>query len=685
MNRYTSSSSLKWPNCPPHRRRGGGWYPESGGRFECSSGVTDGTTPYPCALLKRAALAILTAALTAAIAAPAQAQGVTTPHPGELYADGHTGRYLLDGPWWFRQDSAGVGLRRGYARASQSLSGWTEISVPYAWNATDETPASMRGSIGWYRKDFRLPHVPKGSNWIVRFESVNYRARVYLNGHLLGTHEGASIPFEFDLARYLKRGTNSLVVRADSHRNLETLPPLKTLSNGLPSGGWWNYGGILREVYLRRVGKVDMQEFLARPLLSCRSCSATILLQAKLRNMTSKPAKVSVRANVGSLRARLPSVTVGPHGVTQVATKVGMRSPRLWEPGSPYLYPVGAAAQVGGHTTAGWSAHIGIRSIRVNGSGRVLLNGLPVKLRGASFHEEDSTVGAALTPEMRAALWQQLRGLGPSLTRAHYPLHPWFLEQADRDGILVWDEIPMYQTPNSITAKSSVRSKALKYLAATVARDQNHPSVMTWSVGNEMPTRVGSGQQRYIRDAAKVLHIIDPTRLRALDYSGYPSALPSSTYHVLDALGVNCYFGWYPGPGGQIDDRAALGPFLDQVHRYYRSKALFVTEFGAEANRDGPFDEKGTYSFQRQLVEDHLALYDSRPFVNGAILWALRDFRVKPDWEGGNPKPMSPLNQKGLMDQFGKPKPAYLAARRMIAEVSSLQTSAASRHRRTNR
>jgi beta-galactosidase/beta-glucuronidase len=629
--------------------------------------------------LKRVVLAIFAAGVMAAWSAPAQAETVTTPSPGGLYASGHTDRYLLDGPWYFRLDRAGVGLRRGYARSAQSLSGWTQITVPYAWNATDMSPASMRGTIGWYRKDFRVPRASKDSSWIVRFESVNYRSLVYLNGHLIGRHEGGYIPFELDLSRYLKRGKNTLVVRADSRRNLETVPPLKITSTGNPSAGWWNYGGILREVYLRRVGKVDMQNFLARPLLSCRACAASVLLQATLRNMTSKKQKVTVRASVGSARGRFSSVVLPPHGIRDVATKVGIRNPRLWEPESPNLYQVSAAALVRGRSSAGWSAQVGIRSIRVNGSGRVLLNGLPVTLRGASFHEEDVTVGAALTPQMRAQIWQTLTGIDATMTRAHYPLHPWFLEQADRDGILVWEQVPMYQTPNSITAKARVRAKGLRYLTDLVARDQNHPSVLTWSVGNEMPTRVGSGQQRYIRDAASLLHRIDPTRLRALDYAGYPSALPSSTYHVLDALGVNCYFGWYPGPGGQIDDRAELSPFLDQVHRYYPTKALFVTEFGAEANRDGPFDEKGTYSFQRQLVEDHLAVYDSKPFVNGALVWALRDFRVRPEWDGGNPKPMSPLNQKGIADEFSKPKPAYAAVKRMFDEVDPLQRSGASR------
>jgi beta-glucuronidase len=402
-----------------------------------------------------------------------------------------------------------------------------------------------------------------------------------------------------------------------------------------------------------------------------------VLVRATLRNLTSKPQKVTMRASVGSLKARFSSIVLPPHAIREVATKVGVRSPRLWEPGSPQLYQVTAAALVGKHEASGWSTQIGIRSIRVNKSGRVLVNGLPIRLRGASFHEEQVSVGAALSPQQREEIWQELIGLGATFTRAHYPLHPWFLEHADRAGVMIWDEIPVYQLPNSVTAKSKVRAKALKYLADTVSRDQNHPSVLTWAIGNEMPSRVGGGQARYIHDAVHLLKKLDPTRLKALDYAGYPSALPSSTYHVLDALGVNCYFGWYPGPGGQIDDRAVLGPFLDQVHRYYPSKALFITEFGAESNRDGPFDEKGTYSFQRQLVEDHLATYDSRPFVNGALVWALRDFRVRPDWEGGNPKPMSPLNQKGLMDQFGKPKPAYAAAARMFAEVDPLERTTA--------
>jgi len=292
---------------------------------------------------------------------------VTTPSPGQLYLDGHTNRYLLDGPWEFRLGSSGP---------------WTPVTVPNAWNATDESPDSMRGAVGWYRKDFRLPSAAKHTRWIMRFESVNYRATVYLNGHVIAKHEGGYIPFEVDLAKASRKGVDHLMVRVDSRRDLTTLPPLKNLSNGLPSGGWWNYGGILREVYLRRVNRVDMTELLARPALPCRTCPATVLLRATLSNLTSHKQVVRMTAAVGSQPARFPKITLAPHETRDLATKVGIAHPRLWEPGAPQLYQVTAAALIGHREAAGWSTQIGIRSIRVSRQGRLLINGLPATLRG---------------------------------------------------------------------------------------------------------------------------------------------------------------------------------------------------------------------------------------------------------------------------------------------------------------
>jgi beta-glucuronidase len=122
---------------------------------------------------------------------------------------------------------------------------------------------------------------------------------------------------------------------------------------------------------------------------------------------------------------------------------------------------------------------------------------------------------------------------------------------------------------------------------------------------------------------------------------------------------VNDYFGWYAGPQGSIADLNGLAPYLERLHDDYAHQALFVTEFGAEANRAGPATEKGTYAFQQGFLTYHLNVFATKPFINGALVWILRDFRVKPGYDGGNPRPDSPWNEKGLIDPTGARKPAF--------------------------
>jgi beta-glucuronidase len=287
------------------------------------------------------------------------------------------------------------------------------------------------------------------------------------------------------------------------------------------------------------------------------------------------------------------------------------------------------------------------------------MNGLALNLRGASVHEQTPERGAALLPADYAREISLLRSLGADITRSHYPLSEAFLERADRAGIAVWEEIPFYQLPESAMRDPAVRQKGLDYLAAAIKRDQNHPSVIAWSIGNELPSAQGVGQRTYIRDAVKLAHKLDPTRPVALAVSGYPTKNYVSAYGHLDAIGINDYFGWYPGPLGQIVNRAALGQYLDRLHAFYPHKALFITEFGAEANRDGPAEEKGTYDFQKEFMRFHLATYAKRRWINGAINWTLQDFKVRPEWDGFNPQPDSPWFRKGLVDQNGTRKPAF--------------------------
>jgi len=605
---------------------------------------------------------LLVTALALPLALPAGAlagttQEAATPTPKVLYHDGYTGRYLMDGVWFLRQDPLDQGLAQGFQRQA-SLDGWIAITVPNAWNANDLSDASQRGGVAWYRKDFRLPKGTSTTSWVVRFESVNYRARVYLNGKQLGAHEGAYLPFEFPLTGARKTGVNHLVVRVDSRRTDTDLPPLVDTDNGTPGGGWWNYGGLLREVYLRKVDRVDISNFVARPILPCRACNATVLVDATLHNVSGRKIKAAFRATVGGLAAHFRSVKINPGGFQQVSGRVTIANPRLWEPGDPQLYSVKAAATVNGRTGAGYDVHIGIRSIKVK-NGRLLINGVPTTLRGASVHEEAPGTGGALTTDQIRAEFSQLQQLGATITRSHYPLNPLFLEMADRAGIMVWDEIPMYRLSDEALTLKSVRNKGLTDLQEMILRDQNHPSVLTWSIGNENPSRPLFGQTRYIQAAHTLVTQMDPTRLMGFDIAGYPSTPKISAYKYITALGINDYFGWYPGPSGQLVDRNGLGPYLDQMHQFYPRLALFITEYGAESNRHGAVDEKGTYEFQDDWLAFQNSVFNTKPWLNGAIVWILRDFKVRPGWDGGNPVSGAPFNQKGLLDSNGAEKPAY--------------------------
>ena len=629
------------------------------------------------------AVALLTLVGTAALALAqtgnaGQDPPAQTPRPGTLYDDGHEGRHLLGGTWYFLLDPADQGEAAGLP-ANPSVEGWTTTRVPNAWNATDESDASQRGTVAWYRKDFVLPSRDAALGWKVRFESVNYRAKVWLNGELVGEHEGAYVPWEVPTRGLARRGVNRLVVRVDSRRGRGDVPKGGDRANGRPGGGWWYYGGLLREVYLRRFERVDVEAVRVRTQLGSSQKRAWLRFRVRLDNPGARAARFRLRLYVGDRMHESRPIRVGGGGTRSVSQQVVVENPRLWAPGAPQLYPVRIQAVRGNRTLAGYRLNVGIRQIRVTDDGLLLINGRRVKLLGASIHEDHPTRGAALTPADRERDMAHVRQLGAAIIRSHYPLHPRYLELADRMGVMVWDQVPVYSPGYKGFEVPGVTAKSLAYVRAMVARDQNHPSVLAWSIANELSARMTEDQVDYIKRGARLLHRIDPTRLRTIDIFGWPQNPPADVYHKLDAIGINNYFGWYPGPNGQSEDKYRLGPFLDQMHEYYPELALFVTEFGAEANREGDADQKGTYAFQSDLIRHHVGVYRRKDYLNGAIAWILRDFRVRPDWEGGNPTPDPPWNQKGLTDQRWRKKPAFATA---AALYRSVRPIAARRYRR---
>jgi beta-glucuronidase len=606
----------------------------------------------------RTALALLAVAAAATIAAPAASARVTAPNPNPVTHDGPSGRYMLDGTWLLRVDRRDRGAG-GHWERRRSTAGWTPVTIPNAWNANDRSPSGFIGAPAWYRRDFRLPSRARGLAWRLRFDSVNYRATVWLNGRLVGRHAGGFVPFELPLTAANRGGVNRLVVRVDNRRLPTDFPPTTYTHTNEPRGGWWNYGGIVREVYLERIDRIAFDRVVVRPSVPCPTCRVTARLITVVRNVTGRRQRVRVRANFGGLGVHMGTVTLRPGARRTLSHRIAFAAARIWTPATPFLYPVTFTASAGSGrrltTAARYVVHTGLRSVSVRRDGRLLLNGLPVDLRGVALHDDMPGKGAALTQADRIQTVQQVKDVGATLVRSHYPLSPAFLELADQAGILVWSEVPVYRM-NTGYLFASTRRAAVDEVRTNVLDNENHPSVAIWSIGNELKDTVPLRVRQYISSAARVAKGLDPTRPVGMAIEGHPLAGCRGGYGPLDVLGINDYFGWYDG---EVANAFDLSPYLDRMRACHPTKALMITEFGAEANRFGSPEEKGTYEFQQQFLAFHLGVFATKPWLSGAVYFPLREFAVRPGWDGGNPIPQPPMHQKAVMGYGGAPKPAY--------------------------
>ena len=612
-------------------------------------------------------LAVLVALCACSVA---RAQGPVyspdTPVQGAVYRDGPTDRYLMGGAWLYRADRADAGVAQGFWRDVATTDAWSPVTVPNAYNAGDQSTASMVGYVGWYRKDFRLPTtgLPRGTragelHWILRFESVNYRAEIWLNGVLVGSHVGAFLPFELDLRGLRPNGVNRLIVRVDDRHYASDLPPGPAGGGSAAVGGWWNYGGILREVYLRAVDKADISAVQVRPLLPCPACAATIGEQVQVRNVTAAAQTVRLSGTYGGARLAFGEARIAPGQTWTATATVRIAHPRLWAPGSPTLYRATLSlTDLTGSQLAGYVTDSGIRTIAVTG-GRLTLNGRWLNLRGVGLQEQDIALGGALDPAHIMRLIDWTRSLGGDLIRGQYPSDPLLEELADRYGILLWSEIPVYQVQVPYLTQPAWVDFAHSMLAQNIAANQNHPSILLWSVANELRSPAPPEEGSYLSGAAALAHRLDPTRPVGMAVSAWPGVGCQQAYASLDVVGFNDYFGWYSVNAGSTADRDGLGPFLDSFRACYPAKALMVSEFGFEADRAGPVEQRGTYAFQAYTAAYHLSVFAQEQWLSGTIYWALQDFVCRPGWSGGNPLPDPPFFNKGLVDFQGNPKPAF--------------------------
>ncbi len=544
------------------------------------------------------------------------------------------GPVLLAQGWNFTHDPADEGLSDNW-QGGERGTGWEPVTIPHVAEASTAENVFW-GSVGWYRIRFTGPATQAGLGWALRFESVRRVARVWLNGEELTTSPGHTdpyTPFELPAAGLRPGEPNTLVVRVDHRRD----PKLRE--------GWWNWGGITRQVSLVARGPVVMHDAGLLPRRVCvgSSCAWNVLVDGWLENRSEGVLQPAV-----TVRLQSPDGEVSEGSATPRALRPGERvrlrfavpikgDAKTWSPEHPDRYTGTIATRSGGQVVQVDTRQIGLRTVDVE-DGMLRLNGRVLDLRGASIQEDIPGRGPAMTDADIENTVEELKALGVNVTRAHYLLDPRLLDRFDKEGILVWSQAPVYHRDDLLKTPGQ-RSRELDVVRNTILAARNHPSVITHSVANELTTK--PDEQRYSRvwmtNAAELARDLDPTLPVSIDILSYPRIARQTTYDAYDMLGINSYYGWYRGQGRPVDRRHRRPRARTCVRcaTSYPGKALVITEFGAEASEPGPADVKQTYAFQTQYLKRNLDIIDRLGFMGGAIYWTAREFAVKPNWDGG--------------------------------------------------
>jgi beta-galactosidase/beta-glucuronidase len=591
-------------------------------------------------------------------------------HGGEpVVRTGDPARVALDGEWFVREDPRAIGTGHGWQNGTY---GGNPHHLPFVPNARKITGregiASHEGSVAWYRTTFR---VPGDGRYSLRFESVNHKASVWVDGKPVGEHVGTYLPFEIDLD--LDEGTeHTLVVRADWRH------PEEMKADGWHRA-WFNFGGINREVTIRPLPDADIVAPTVRTRV--RGEDAKVEISAAVRNLagTSDPIELSGTLRRGDndpIDVQFPEVKVPAGRSVRVTGTVTVEDADLWSPADPTLYDLELRATDAG--LAGWRGRIGLREISRQGP-VLMLNGRPIKLRGASLHEDAWPRGDGLHPSDMDEIVAELKDLGATATRAQHALNPALLERLDAAGVLVWMGVGPVDAPGAWTSRGPrLEAQARERVRDSVAQLQTHPSIFAWNLANEVAGEGRPGLIEYVDGAAKELHERDPSRIVGLDIWGsHPPDYDSLMYRHVDAVGWTNYLGWYHDPYATPEElETEIRTQLGELRRVFPDRVILVTEFGAEgSNRNAP-DQPGGLQFQADLLRTHIRTYASVPDLAGMLVWNLRDFAVAPSFNGGSITEVVPdislvpgLNEKGLHTYTGRPKPAAEAVKEEFAKL----------------
>jgi beta-glucuronidase len=545
---------------------------------------------------------------------------------GVALAAAPTQRLSLNGIWRFTADYQNAGDTAKWFAPSYGDGAWDHVTVPHTWSH-DPRFVGFVGA-GWYRLRFNAPSIAADQHVRLHFGAVFARARVWLNGHPVGVHEGGYTPFSLDVSGVLDRGaTNLLVVSADNRWDSTTLPGARGAAQPPEQVyAWWDDGGIIRDVELQVLPAIHVVKQKVDALPDLAAGTAAIRVRTWLRNCSTRPERVGVAAQLVREGERLPvvpmaatvEVPAGGEAVAEQGLVLPAEHVSLWRFDAPVLYEVRTVAGV----HAADPVTFGLRRFESRGT-EFLLNGHPIRLPGANWHASHPEWGQNQPVAGVIRDLQLMKEGGLVLQRfAHYPVSPAILDWADRHGMLMIAEAGNTGGTAEMLASEDRRAKFRSIHREMVERDWNHPSIIAWSVGNEFAADTPAGV-RWVKDMVAYTRELDPTR--PVTFASNTVAKPSLRSAAdegsafVDFVCLNTY-------GRTPRDNAAN---IDRAHALHPDKPLLVTEYGIR--RDFAGDETERIDWFREM----LAVVRARPFVSGLSVWSFNDYRSR--YVGTNP------------------------------------------------
>jgi len=507
------------------------------------------------------------------------------------------------------------------------------MQIPSDWNTRDPHLYLYEGTV-WFKKSFNIKK-ESDKRYVIYFGAANYKSIVYVNGEKIGEHVGGYTPFNFDITSVIKDGENFVIVKVDNSRAKENIPT--------EICDWWNYGGITRDVSLA----ILPQKYVADYKLTYsndwkndpRAKKGVISGYVQLNNKT---AGEQVKLSIPELKLSLDLKT-DANGRADFSFNA---RPELWSPQSPKLYDVNFS-----YDDCNLSDEIGFRTIETEGK-KILLNGKHIFLRGVSIHEEAPFgLGRANSADQARVLLSWAKDMGCNYVRlAHYPHNEHAVREAERMGIMVWSEIPVYWTIDWTNPETLANAK--NQLDEEITRDKNRANIVIWSVANETPH--GDARDKFLTSLVKYAREKDSTRLISMamevtSADGLTNTLNDNMHKYVDVLSFNEYVGWY---------RASNELATKFVWNIPYDKPVIISEFGAAALQGlhGDKRDRWTEEYQAETYRANLEMLDKIDGLSGMSPWILVDFRSPRRHLTGI---QNDYNRKGLISPEGIKKQAF--------------------------